>query len=137
MGASLLAFFLDWGWHSSARMVVDALVNHAAPVASFSAIAAAVADCRGERLGMLHRAVRSGQLATIIEVLHWGVLYQTCLSWEAKGVQGLTPLHLLALTGSRGRVSVQTSSNATADVAAPSLAAMVLQASPGGWDLVC
>jgi hypothetical protein len=132
IGVRLLCYFLDRGWAASARMVLTTLLQHAAPVASFQGVASAVAACHGEGLGLLHRAVRSGQLGTIIEVLGWAVEQQACLPWDSKGARGLTPLHLLALTGCKG--SSSSAMLAAAGLAGPtpqSLASLVLQTSPG------
>jgi hypothetical protein len=127
VGVRLLCYLLDRGWPASARMVLTTLLDCAAPVASFQAIASAVAACNGERLGLLHRAVRSGQVATVVEVLGWAVQQQVCLSWAAKGPGSLTPLHLLALGKDQG--------SARASVDGPglqqSLAGVILQQLPG------
>lgn len=128
VGVRLLCFFLDRGWTASARMVLDTVLTHAAPIASFRGVAHAVAACNGERLGLLHRAVRSGHLCTITEVLGWGVQHKACLAWNTRGPQGLSPLHLLALSGSRPGLGADGAGTTP-------LAAVVLQTSPGV--LVC
>ncbi len=125
----LLCYFLDRGWAASARMVVTILLKHAAPMASFKEVASAVAACNGEQLTLLHRAVRSGEIAAVTEVLGWAVQHQTCLSWAAKGPHGLTPLHLLALTGCKSALPASAQHASAAQQ--HSLAAMVLQTSPG------
>lgn len=130
----LLCYFLDRGWAASARMVVTTLLQHVAPVASFQAVSSAVAGCHGEGLGLLHRAVRSGQLGAIIEVLGWAIEQQACLPWDSKGARGLTPLHLLALTGckSSSNGAFLAAAGLGGSGAAPqSLASLVLQTSPG------
>lgn len=129
IGVRLLCYFLDRGWAASARMVLTTLLKHAAPMASFRAVASAVTSCNGEQLGILHRAVRSGEVAAITEVLGWAVQHQTPLVWDAKGPRGLTPLHLLALTGCKSMLPPHALQPGTA--LEPSLAAMVLQTSPG------
>jgi hypothetical protein len=123
----LLCYLLDRGWPASERMVLNTLLDCAAPVASFQAIASAVAACNGERLGLLHRAVRSGQMAAVIEVLSWAVKQRVCLSWVAKGPGNLTPLHLLALGKDQGAARP----SADGPRLQPSLAALVLQQTPG------
>lgn len=129
IGVRLLCYFLDRGWAVSARMVVTTLLKHAAPVASFRALVSAVAACDGQQLGLLHRAVRSGQVGTITEVMGWAVQHRMPLAWDAKGPHGLTPLHLLALTGCKSMLPLSAPQPSTA--LQPSLAAMVLQTSPG------
>lgn len=127
----LLCYFVDRGWCASARMVMATLLKHAAPVASFPAVVSAVEACNGERLGLLHRAVRSGQMSAVVEVLGWAVQQQTCLSWGGKGPRGLTPLHLLALSGSKSSSSPFARSVRSSTELQSSLAALVLQTSPG------
>lgn len=135
VGVRLLCFFLDRGWPASARMVLITVLKHAAPVASFPAVVAAVAASYGEGLGILHRAVRSGQISMVTEVLGWAVQQRTHLAWDGKGPNGLTPLHLLALSGSKSAIRV----GSPGEVAAmqPSLATMVLNASPGELMFIC
>jgi hypothetical protein len=90
-----------------------------------------VAAAQGQRLGLLHRAVRSSSLSTVAEVLGWAVQHQMPLPWDATTTGALTPLHLLAINGS-------SSSTAGADPDMPagnqgeqaSLACAVLLAHP-------
>lgn len=121
-------------------MVMTTLLQHAAPVASFQAVSSAVAACHSEGLGLLHRAVRSGQLATIIEVLGWAVEQQACLPWDSKGARGLTPMHLLALAGCKSSSSsaMLAAGGLSGSGAAPqSIASLVLQTSPGAVEGCC
>lgn len=102
IGVTLLRYLLDKGCPASCNLVLDILLTHAAPVASFAAIAAAVES--GDKLGMLHRAVRSGSVAMLTAVLKWAVQHRYRLRWDAPGPLGLSPLHLAALL-SRGSSS--------------------------------
>lgn len=97
IGVRLLQYFLDKGCPASCQLILDTLLTHAAPVASFPAVAAAVRA--GDQLSILHRAVRSGSTAMLIMVLRWGVQHRYKLSWDSPGPLGLTPLHLAALCG--------------------------------------
>jgi hypothetical protein len=133
VGVRLLGYFVDRSWTASARMVLTTLLQHAAPVASFRAVVSGVKACNGERLGLLHRAVRSGQMSAIVEVLGWAVQQQTCLLWNSKGPHGLTPLHLLALSGGKSSGSLIAGNPRSSRDLQSSLAALVLQTSPGGF----
>lgn len=100
-------------------MVLHTLLTHATPVASFPAMASGVAVVGGEQLGMLHRAVRSGSMGTLVEVLGWAVGHRACLAWDASGPHGLTPLHLLAVGSTSGSSQAGAAAAAAGEVAAP------------------
>ncbi|KAF8058442.1 SBP2 [Scenedesmus sp. PABB004] len=104
VGVRLLRFLVDRGWAAAAGCVLDTLLTHAAPVASFAAVASAVAADDG--LGLLHRAVRSRRMRMVVAALGWAVAHRALCAWDAPGPAGLTPLHLAAALAGQDRHGV-------------------------------
>jgi len=100
----LLVFACDMGWAAVAARVlplataqcscaseVVAAVNQASPVSQR-------AGSQGVKgLSLLHRVVRSGNVALLQGVLHWGQVAGYKWRADRSGPGGITPLHLAAL----------------------------------------
>jgi hypothetical protein len=121
-GLRLLAFACDAGWPSTARMLVDLLTtlplvaaqeHRAVPLAQLApwqlvphTMQEVLGACLGaDGLTPVHRAARSGSLATVRELQCCAAEAGLALNWAARGQAALSPLHFAALASDGGKMA--------------------------------
>lgn len=94
----LLAFACDLGWAAVASRVLPLATAKCSCANEMVAAIHASTSSQPGGLSLLHRAVRSGNLALIQGMLHWGKVHSYQWRADRRGPFGITPLHLAALS---------------------------------------